>query len=189
MKKNLLFVVGSLREKSFNSQLARRAGEIVADRADISFLDYADIPFMNQDMESPEPAAVARARKAVLAADGIWIFTPEYNGSFPGVLKNLLDWLSRPLVPGDMASGTAVAGKRVTVSGAGGKNATRTVRSDMARLLSFMRMDVICGEGTGVALAAENFADDILTLSAKDEDALSKQAEEFLSAVMSMPRS
>lgn len=183
MKKTLLFIIGSLREKSFNRQLARRAGEFVAGRADISFLDYADLPFMNQDAEFPAPPAVERVRKAALAADGIWIFTPEYNGSFPGVLKNLLDWLSRPLVPGDMASGTAAAGKRVTVSGAGGKNATRSVRADLARLLSFMRMEVLCGEGTGVALEAEVFASDTLTLSAHDEAALKAQTDEFLSMI------
>ena len=69
MKKTLLFIIGSLREKSFNRQLARRAGEFVAGRADISFLDYADLPFMNQDAEFPVPPAVERVRKAALAAD------------------------------------------------------------------------------------------------------------------------
>lgn len=183
MKKKLLFVVGSLRERSFNRRLARKVATIVAGRADVAFLGCADVPPMNQDAESPVPPAVSSAREAVLAADGIWIFTPEYNGSFPGVLKNLLDWLSRPLVPGDMASGTAVAGKRVTASGAGGKNATRSARADLARLLAFMRMEVLCGEGTGIALGADSFATDTLALSAQDEDALAAQAAEFLSRI------
>lgn len=52
---------------------------------------------MNEDIETPAPEAVKRARDAVKFADGIWFFTPEYNHFFSGVLKNLIDWLSRPI--------------------------------------------------------------------------------------------
>ena len=47
------------------------------------------------------PGPVARVRREVVGSDGVWFFTPEYNYSYPGLLKNLLDWLSRPLVKGD----------------------------------------------------------------------------------------
>lgn len=52
---------------------------------------------MNQDLEVPVQPSVEMVRKEVKEADALWIFTPEYNFSFPGVLRNLLDWLSRPM--------------------------------------------------------------------------------------------
>ena len=94
--KKVLLIVGSLRKESFNLQLAKLAEEMLKDKTQVSILYYADLPFMNQDMEFPAPESVARVRQEVLAADGIWIFSPEYNYQIPGVLKNLLDWLSRP---------------------------------------------------------------------------------------------
>ncbi len=183
MAKKILFIVGSLRARSLNRQLAQKAAELLRGQAEISFVEWADVPLFSQDAEFPEPPSVARVRKAVQTADGIWIFSPEYNGTIPGALKNLLDWLSRPLVPGDFSSGTAVAGKTVTVSGVGGKNATRSVRADLQKLLSFMRMHGVCGEGTGYAAGAESFRTDKLTLTEENIALLASQAAEFLAAV------
>ena len=183
MKKKIVFIVGSLRKNSFNRQLAEKCAEMIGERAEVSFLDYADMPFMNQDAENSVPEAVSRVREAVQSADGIWIFTPEYNSAIPGVLKNLFDWLSRPLVAGDFSSGTAVMGKKVTISGAGGKNATRSVRADLKKLLEFMRMEVIFGEGTGIALDGSAFANDVLSLSEESRAELAKQVDAFLGAV------
>ena len=89
--KNMLFIVGSLRKQSFNRQLAALAEKMLAGRYNITYLTFEDVPLMNQDLEASVPAAVSRVRKEVLAADGIWIFTPEYNFSYPGLLKNLFD--------------------------------------------------------------------------------------------------
>ena len=61
----------------------------------MTYLDYKDIPLFNQDLETPTLPAVQAARDAVLAADAIWIFSPVYNFAIPGVVKNLIDWLSR----------------------------------------------------------------------------------------------
>ena len=81
-------------------QMARLAAVLLREKAEVSFLDYADIPYRNQDMEFPTPGEILRVRDEVSKADGIWIFTPEYNHSYPGGLKNLLDWLSRPVKKG-----------------------------------------------------------------------------------------
>ena len=109
--KKILFIVGSLREGSFNRQLAREAEQMIGARAEVTYLDYKDVPLMNQDIEFPEPEAVGRLRAAVKEADGIWVFTPEYNFSYPGHVKNLFDWLSRPLVAGDYETPTVINGK------------------------------------------------------------------------------
>ncbi|NCC95168.1 MAG: NADPH-dependent oxidoreductase, partial [Opitutae bacterium] len=93
----ILLIPGSLRRESFNRTLAERAGLLLRDRAQTELLDFAEVPLFNQDQERPAPEAVRRVREAVRAADGVWFFTPEYNHSFPGVLKNLIDWLSRPI--------------------------------------------------------------------------------------------
>lgn len=177
--KKILMVVGSLREQSFNRQLAEKAAELLADRAEVTYLNYADVPFMNQDIEFPVPEAVARVRNEVLEADGIWIFTPEYNSSYPGVLKNLLDWLSRPMEAGNFQKGTAVSGKKATISGAGGKAATSGARTKLRELLNFIRLEVMETSETGVA-AGGAFVTNVLTLSEADAQSLQKQAEAFL---------
>ena len=184
MIKKVLFIIGSLRKNSFNRQLAAKCREILMQKGvEISELEFSAIPFMNQDSEMPVPASISRVRAEVAAADGIWIFTPEYNFAVPGVLKNLLDWLSRPLVPGDFTSGTAIAGKKVTMSGVGGKNATKNVRADLKNLLDFIKTEVVCGEGNGFAADGTAFQTDVLTLSEGDIAVLEKQADEFLKAI------
>ena len=175
----ILFIIGSLREKSFNRQLARVAMEIVGDRAVVSELDYSDLPLLNQDIESPEPAAVARIRREVKEADALWIFTPEYNGSYPGHLKNLLDWLSRPVIPMDYATPTCINGKRVAVSGAGGKAATANCRAKLTELLSFMKADVLPVQG-GIALTSDAWKTDVLTLTDEQKSQLAAQAEAII---------
>ena len=95
--KNILFIVGSLRQGSFNHQMAKKAESLLEGKATVTYLDYKDIPMMNQDLETPTLPAVQAARDAVLAADAIWIFSPVYNFAIPGVVKNLIDWLSRAL--------------------------------------------------------------------------------------------
>lgn len=181
----ILFVIGSLREKSFNRQLAREAERIIAGRAEVRYLDYADIPFMNQDIEFPVPDTIARVRAEVQAADALWIFTAEYNYQIPGMLKNLLDWLSRPLVKNDWASGSAAGGKVVTIAGVGGKFATAGVRKNLAALLTAMNMEVVAGEGTGVAVNDEAWVTDVATYSDDTIAAISAQAEELLATLAS----
>lgn len=180
MAKKVLFVVGSSREKSFNMQLAKIAEKYLEGKAEVSFLSYGDVPFMNQDAEFPAPKAVARVRKAVMEADGVWFFNPEYNYSYPGVVKNLVDWLSRPLVEGDFSSGTAILKKKVTLSGVSGASAAKGSREKLDELLHKVRADVYPGSETGVALDRSAFMSNVLTLSDKSRNELESQADAFL---------
>ena len=177
--KKILFIIGSLRAKSFNRQLAMMAKEIIGNRAEVSELDYSDLPLLNQDIEQPEPAAVARIRQAISKADALWIFTPEYNSSYPGHLKNLLDWLSRPVIPLDYGTPTCINGKRVAVSGAGGKAATANCRAKLTELLTFIKADVLT-EQTGIAVPAEAWGTDVLTLTDEQKAQLSAQADALI---------
>lgn len=182
-KKKILFIIGSLRKKSFNSTMAKYVEEIVREKADVEILEYSKLPYMNQDIEFPTPEEVEKVREKVSSVDGIWIFTPEYNYNIPGVLKNLLDWLSRPLKPFAFQEPTAVSGKFVTISGAAGRSAAAGARESLAELLGFVRTEVIGEAGTGVSVPAEAFETNELTLSEENKEALKKQAEEFLSAL------
>jgi len=181
--KNVLMIAGSLRKNSFNHQLAAQVKEMLEGRAEVSFLEFADLPFMNQDIEFPAPESVARVRQAVREADGIWIFSPEYNYQIPGVVKNLLDWLSRPLIPNDPQRNTVVKGKVAAISSAAGKSAGAGVRKNLSSLLEIMSMKVVGGMGTGVALDGEAFRTNRLLLSEKDREGLKEQLELFLSAL------
>ena len=182
--KKVLMIVGSLRKESFNLQLAKLAEEMLKDKVQVSLLQYADLPFMNQDMEFPTPESVARVRQEVLAADGIWIFSPEYNYQIPGVLKNLLDWLSRPFVPNAWERGSVMKGKPVTISGVAGRSGAAGVRKHLSALLEVMSMKLIGGMGMGISADAESFATNKLHLSEENHAALQAQAELFLSQIL-----
>lgn len=178
--RNILFIVGSLREGSFNRQLAAEAEKIIGDRAEVRYLDYTEVPPMNQDIEYPAPEAVVRLRKTVAEADGLWIFTPEYNASYPGHLKNVLDWLSRPLNPGDRAVPTVIAGKKVALSGAGGNAATARSRAKLSELLTFIGAELLVEPQTGVALSAEAWTEGRMVLTEEQRRMLEVEAAEFL---------
>ena len=181
--KNILFIVGSLRKQSFNRQLAAMAEKMLVNKFNIQYLEFEDVPFMNQDLEANTPAPVVRVRKEILAADGIWIFTPEYNYSYPGLLKNLLDWLSRPMDISDFTNPTAVVGKKVTVSGAGGNNKTASCRAKLNELLEFMKMQVMTEPQTGIALGIEAWTKGEFNLTDEQVAMLKEQAEKFTAFV------
>ncbi len=95
----VLGISGSLRRDSHNTRLLLLAGRLLPPGAQLEL--YEDLksvpPYDADDDLEPAPAAVARLRAAIADADAVLIVTPEYNGSIPGVLKNALDWASRPL--------------------------------------------------------------------------------------------
>ena len=178
--KKILFIIGSLRAKSFNRQVANVAKEMIGNRAKVQELDYSNLPLLNQDIEQPEPAAVARIRKEVSEADGLWIFTPEYNMSYPGHLKNLLDWLSRPVKFMDYGTPTCINGKRVALSGAGGKAATASCRAKLTELLEFMKAEVL-PEQVGIAVPGEAWSSDVLVLTDEQKAGLKAVADVLIS--------
>lgn len=181
--KKILIIVGSFRKNSFNTQLAKAVEKILENKADVSYLEYADVPFFNQDFEFPTPESVLKARSQVMDADGLWIFTPEYNYQIPGVLKNLLDWLSRPVSQDDTQRNSVLKNKPVTVSGVAGKSGAAGARKNLSALTQSMRMNLIGGEGSGISLDGAAWSTDVLNLSEENIEMLKKQVELFIEAI------
>jgi chromate reductase len=111
-KVHILGFAGSLRKQSYNKALLSAALEMVSDDASLEIFDLEGIPPFNQDLELQPPDKVREFKGRIRAADAILIATPEYNYSIPGVLKNAIDWASRPY--GD----NAFNGKPVAMMGA-----------------------------------------------------------------------
>jgi chromate reductase, NAD(P)H dehydrogenase (quinone) len=108
----ILGVAGSLRRDSYNRSVLRAAIELAPAGAQVETFELDDIPIFNQDHEQNPPAAVVEFKLRIREADAILFVTPEYNYSIPGVLKNAIDWASRPY--GD----NAWNGKAAAVMGA-----------------------------------------------------------------------
>lgn len=178
--KKILFVIGSLRKQSFNRELSEMVKGMLQSKAEVTELDYFQVPFINQDDEYPAPQAVTDARKAIAEADGVWIFSPEYNYSYPGHVKNLIDWLSRPVDPADRNAPTVLAGKKFTLTGAGGKAATAGCRKLLTTLLTVLKADVMTEEQTGITLNTEAWTEGRMILTEEQKAQLAKQAELFL---------
>ena len=110
---SVLGIVGSLRRASFNRGLIRAAVELAPAGMTVMPYDLAELPLFNADVEAAgDPAAVVDFKRSIGAADALLIATPEYNHCIPGVLKNALDWASRP------ARGSVLTDRPVAVMGA-----------------------------------------------------------------------
>ena len=94
----IIGIAGSLRRSSFNLMLLRAAAEAMPPEVSLEIESINEIPLYNADVEAEQgiPTAVQHLKDRIAAADGLLIATPEYNNSMPGVLKNAIDWLSRP---------------------------------------------------------------------------------------------
>ncbi|MGA2515578.1 MAG: NAD(P)H-dependent oxidoreductase [Thermodesulfobacteriota bacterium] len=134
-KVHILGFAGSLRRQSYNKAILAAAVETIPDDASLEVFDLEGIPPFNQDLELQPSDKVKEFKARIRAADAILIATPEYNYSIPGVLKNAIDWASRPY--GD----NAFDGKPVAVMGASiGTLGTARAQYDLRRSFVFLNM-------------------------------------------------
>ena len=173
----ITIIVGSLREESFNKQLAEYIASSLNDYAQVDFLDWSEFPFMDQDIEFPAPKSVEEARRQVKGADALWIVTPEYNRSIPGGLKNAIDWLSRPLEDGSQA---VIMGKTVTVSGVGGSACTRYVQAALIPVFDFLQIKVAPSLFTGICYTRPEFESSKLEITDFVEKSIDHQIDVLL---------
>ena len=162
----ILAISGSLRQGSYNTALARAAAEVAPAGVEVHVYDgLASLPPYDPDVDAAgAPEAVQELRRAITEADGLLVVTPEYNGSIPGVLKNAVDWASRP------HREAALWGKTVAVAGASpGAYGALWAQNDLRRVLGVAGARVIDGE-LAVARAGDAFDDALLvdpTLAAR----------------------
>jgi chromate reductase len=119
--KNILFLVGSLRRDSLNMRLARVASQNLPEGYQAMFFDLKDVPMYNDDLRGEDsPEGVQRLRQALRNADGVFWTTPEYNYALPGIVKNAIDWASRPMLPRHSFVGLPMNAAVASISAANG---------------------------------------------------------------------
>lgn len=179
-KPRILAIVGSLRKRSFNRQMAEYVQKQLGDRAEFTILEWSDVPVFNQDAEHPAPAAVTRVRGEVAAADALWFFAPEYNHGVPGPLKNLIDWLSRPPADGETA---VIMEKTATVSGVAGSSCARYSHGALQPTLDYLKIRVVPANFTEMSFDRAMFTSNDLTLDDAMKVSLENQATTLLAAI------
>lgn len=148
----ILGIPGSLRRQSFNRAALRAATELVPDGVTLETFELDGIPGFNQDEEQNPPAKITELKNKIRAADAILIVTPEYNYSIPGVLKNAIDWASRPY--GD----SAWNGKPAAIMGASvGTIGTARAQYHLRQMMVFLNMYPINQPEVMIGNASERF--------------------------------
>jgi chromate reductase, NAD(P)H dehydrogenase (quinone) len=148
----ILGIAGSLRKQSYNRALLRAAQQLAPEGTRIESFELDGITPFNQDDESHPPEKVASLKSKVRAADAILIVTPEYNYSVPGVLKNAIDWASRPY--GD----SAWNGKPVAIMGASvGMIGTARAQYHLRQMFVFLNMFAVNQPEVMIGNAAQRF--------------------------------
>lgn len=128
-KLKLAIVVGSNRRESINRKLAQALAKLGSDAFEPSFVQIDDLPMFNQDLEPNRPESTLRLKREIEAADAILIVTPEHNRSIPAVLKNAIDWASRPY------GKNSWGGKTVAVTGTSGSAVGTAVAQNELRMI------------------------------------------------------
>jgi chromate reductase len=148
----ILGIAGSLRRESFNKSALRAATQLVPEGASIEIYEIDGFPGFNQDDEQNPPAKVVEFKNKIREADAILFVTPEYNYSVPGVLKNAIDWASRPY--GD----SAWSGKPAAVMGASiGSIATARAQYHLRQMFVFLNVFAVNQPEVMIGTAHDKF--------------------------------
>ena len=145
-------LVGSLRDDSLNQKLAKNLEQLAPAGVEFIYVDIGAMPLYNGDLEDAMPASVATAKTIVEESDGVLIVTPEYNRSVPGVLKNALDWISRPW------GHNSFVGKPLGIAGASnGPIGTAVAQADLRHIVAYLQTKFFSGQELYFGLATNRF--------------------------------
>ena len=148
----ILGIAGSLRRESYNRGALRAAQQLIPEGATLDVFELDGIPGFNQDKEQNPPEKVAELKRRIVEADAILLVTPEYNYSIPGVLKNAIDWASRPY------GESAWNGKPAAIMGASiGGIATARAQYHLRQIMVFLNMFPLNQPEVMIGNAAERF--------------------------------
>src|SRR5688500_4399160 len=148
----ILGIAGSLRRDSYNRATLRAATELAPQGATIEIFELDGIPGFNQDEEQNPPAKVVELKRRIRETDAVLFVTPEYNYSIPGVLKNAIDWASRPY------GESAWNGKPSAIMGASvGSIATARAQYHLRQMMVFLNMFPINQPEVMIGNAADRF--------------------------------
>lgn len=171
--KNYLAISGSLREKSFNTSLLRAVKRLADGHINIEILDISQFPFYNEDVEKSNfPEIVTEIKNKISNADGIIFATPEYNRSISGVLKNVIDWISRPY-----GSKTCHGKKAIVLGASNGMLGTSVAQSHLKQILLVLGMDVMGQPEFYLSFAQEKFDTDGNLIDEKTKEKILKIIE------------
>lgn len=149
---HILGIAGSLRRESYNKYALEAATQLVPEGVSIEIFDLDGIPGFNQDEEQNPPPKIVEFKKKIREADAILFVTPEYNYSVPGVLKNAIDWASRPY--GD----SAWSGKPAAIMGASiGSIATARAQYHLRQMFVFLNVYAVMQPEVMIGAAHEKF--------------------------------
>jgi chromate reductase len=165
----ILGIAGSLRKESYNRAALRAAAELAPEGAEIEIFEIDGIPGFDQDKEQDPPEKIVELKKKVRAADAILFVTPEYNYSVPGVLKNIIDWASRPY------GESAWDGKPAAIMGASiGTIGTARAQYHLRQMMVFLNMFPLNQPEVMIANAADKFDDEGRLTDEKTREFISK---------------
>ncbi len=150
---HILGLCGSLRSSSYNQSALNAAARLLPEGATFSQARFDELPLFNQDKESPLPASVQELKGLLQEADAVLIATPEYNYSVPGVLKNAIDWASRPW------GSSAWTGKPVAIMGASvGVLGSARAQYHLRQMFGYLDMPAVNQPEVMIGHAAQAFA-------------------------------
>lgn len=171
-KIKILGIAGSLRKDSYSKALLNATKDLVPEQMEIEIFDIKDIPLFNEDLEGELPESVTLFKNKIAEAGAIIFITPEYNYSIPGVLKNAIDWASRPYGQNSWNNKpAAIISSSVGIFG--GSRAQYHLRQTLVSINMYPlnHPEVI------VPLVSEKFNENLILIDEKIKDTISKQLE------------
>ena len=170
MTHKVLAICGSLRASSSNLGLIRMAQRLAPADIDIVHWDrLGDIPFYNEDLEAAPPSIVTEWRDAVTTADGLFMAAPEYNFGPTAVLKNAIDWVTRPL------GQHALRGKRISIVSSAGSTGGKHMIEQLSGILALLGNNVISEPVVQIAKGADVISSDGSTTDPTIEDSIARR--------------